>query len=357
MSLQFVDLRLNLTALMPCLMECDSLVEMGPPPDLIAGMPPPPIPAFLRDPVELLAASNGSCNLCGWAGSDDVQLMEIPRKFPMIDDMWYFVIISAAVGAILFGVLVVIASLRCKEAKVKPAHDPCSKVEKKVVVNPVQSPPHPMALPPGVSLGGPGPKALWSGLKGSESSAYSLHHHPIGPELLSNYERVDYGSVGHTRPLSPAFRMPAPIPPPLPLHPPPPTCPTYCAGAAAGNQAVHIMGNGNAYYANPESLDGSFENGGYVDSECGGGGSVVEVLRVAPDGAVVGRRCRPFATPVHGGFAGSRPAFPPHFGFASCHEQAQALESRRDGFKTGGFALPPIAALNHHNARVSSPLV
>lgn len=56
------------------------MVELGPPPDIIAAMPPPPIPAFLRDPVDFLVASNGSCDLCGWAGGDDVQLIEIARK-------------------------------------------------------------------------------------------------------------------------------------------------------------------------------------------------------------------------------------------------------------------------------------
>lgn len=352
---------------MPCLMECDALVEMGPPPDLIVGMPPPPIPAFLRDPVALLMSSNGTCDLCGWAENNDVQLMDMPEKYPAMDDMWYFVIVSAAVGAVLFGILIFIATLRCKEAKVKPVHDPCSKVEKVQcgsMVEPLPTPPQPMALPPGVQLGsGTGPKTLWSGLKGSEGSAYSLRHHPVGPELLSHYERVDYGSVGQCRPLSPVFGTPAPIPPPLPLNPPPATCPNRQGGAtvvtAVAADGVRIMGNGNAYYANPENADGSFENGGFVDSECGS----LEVRRVAPDGAVVGRRaCWP-TPPVHGGgrgweevaaaasrrfelLPGSRPA--------TCHEQVAALESRRDAFEGHGFVTP---SLGQHRARVSSPLV
>lgn len=240
-------------------------------------------------------------------------------------------------------------------AKIKPVHDPCSKSEKLqsghggVMVDPIPSPPHPMSMPPGAHLGGSGPKALWSGLKNTDSSAYSLNHHPINPELLSHYERVDYGAVGQTRPLPsivPHYRM---TPPPLPANPPPPICPTYCS-VKTEPTTVCIMGNGDAYYANPDPLDGSFENGAFVDSECS-----MEVRRVAPDGAVVCRRGRPYHAAVHGGDweraseksfdcsaqNESRPTPPIH-----CRDQASKIgigPTRFPSFEARRFA-PPMSA-------------
>lgn len=57
--------------------ECALLEELGPPPDMILTLPPPPLPAFLAEAAPALM--NESCGLCRWAGGDAVDYVEMPR--------------------------------------------------------------------------------------------------------------------------------------------------------------------------------------------------------------------------------------------------------------------------------------
>lgn len=76
-------------------MECDSLYELGPPPDMILKIPPPPIPPFMEDFVARLAAEGvdvrpdpspglaedqKSCSLCHWADGNGVGYVELAQK-------------------------------------------------------------------------------------------------------------------------------------------------------------------------------------------------------------------------------------------------------------------------------------
>lgn len=75
-------------------MECETLYELGPPPDMILNIPPPPIPPFMEEFVARLAAEginiheddNGfpeeekSCNLCQWANGNGVGFVELAQK-------------------------------------------------------------------------------------------------------------------------------------------------------------------------------------------------------------------------------------------------------------------------------------
>lgn len=79
-------------------MECETLYELGPPPDMILNIPPPPIPPFMEEFVARLAAEginiheddNGfpeeekSCNLCQWANGNGVGFVELAQKGELI---------------------------------------------------------------------------------------------------------------------------------------------------------------------------------------------------------------------------------------------------------------------------------
>lgn len=74
-------------------MECETLYELGPPPDMILNIPPPPIPPFMEDFVARLAAEGidihqdsgfpegeKACNLCQWASGNGVGYVELAQK-------------------------------------------------------------------------------------------------------------------------------------------------------------------------------------------------------------------------------------------------------------------------------------
>ena len=57
--------------------ECAMLEALGPPPDMILTLPPPPLPAFLAEAPQLM---NHSCGLCRWAAGGAVDYVEMPRQ-------------------------------------------------------------------------------------------------------------------------------------------------------------------------------------------------------------------------------------------------------------------------------------
>ena len=58
--------------------ECALLEALGPPPDMILTLPPPPLPAFLAESAPQLM--NHSCGLCRWAAGGAVDYVEMPRQ-------------------------------------------------------------------------------------------------------------------------------------------------------------------------------------------------------------------------------------------------------------------------------------
>jgi hypothetical protein len=57
---------------------CVECSDMGPPPDTILGIPPPPLPAFLqRAPI---INNTSTCSvLCDWTAGPGVEYVELPR--------------------------------------------------------------------------------------------------------------------------------------------------------------------------------------------------------------------------------------------------------------------------------------
>lgn len=218
--------------MLPCLLECDSGMDFGPPPNLIMEIPPPPIPAFLQEPVDYLVASNGTCDLCGWAIGDDAQLVQIISRYPVIEDLWYFGILSAVIGLILISILITVAALRCREAKVKPIHQTSCKSSLEKVHSEPEIVHHPLSSSQRYEDSLASTKTMWSSIKSGNGGGYVLQHHPLDPyhhQQSPLYEKVDYGSIVYSCPMVPKPSSTMLInghPPPLPAIPPPSFCPS-----------------------------------------------------------------------------------------------------------------------------------
>lgn len=232
----------------PCIEDCGFLSEIGPPPNLIVNLPPPPVPSFLQSSADiLLATNNGSCDFCNWAQGVDVPYIEVSRKGRAIDETTYFIAISACISVVIATTLLVIFIFRCKEAKVKPVPELFGK---RVVTSSISSNasldttvyantyrPTDVTTAASNPIAQQQPKTMWSGLGNIETSPYVLQHQPVNhesPELLSRYEYIDYGSVGHT------YAYPV--------------------------EVVHIMNDAENHAAH-DTVAASFENSGFVDSE------------------------------------------------------------------------------------------
>ncbi|KAF0308004.1 hypothetical protein FJT64_020714 [Amphibalanus amphitrite] len=50
-------------------------LELGPPPDFLRMVPPPPVPEFMEDYVQRLHQASGECLLCNWAHNNDSMLL------------------------------------------------------------------------------------------------------------------------------------------------------------------------------------------------------------------------------------------------------------------------------------------
>ncbi|XP_037073076.1 uncharacterized protein LOC119094105 [Pollicipes pollicipes] len=234
--------------------ECALLAELGPPPDMILTLPPPPLPAFLAESAPALM--NQSCGLCQWAGGGAVDFVEMPRPGPAIDDTWFFVIICACVGLTLFGILLTIFCLRLKEQKKsRLGLDAADKTKPPLGPARCEAVLYPSAV---AAPGGPScraSRALWAGLRTHENHYTIEHAQPVqqkaGSITASSFEFPDdYSSVGYTT-ISPQ---------------------AYRAGIPEG---VHILpAHDNSAYA--AAAD-----------------EAVQVTRVAPDGCVVTASPRP----------------------------------------------------------------
>lgn len=102
--------------------ECGGL---GPPPDTISSMPPPPLPSFLLPTTAIVALSGNNSQPCftpficepsGNREDSDIKFIDLGNKNQLsIGDTWLFVIVSLCVGIILLGVLLAILLMKCRE--------------------------------------------------------------------------------------------------------------------------------------------------------------------------------------------------------------------------------------------------
>ncbi|XP_041979914.1 uncharacterized protein LOC121733656 isoform X2 [Aricia agestis] len=93
-------------------MSCAECLSLGPPPDSIVHMPPPPLPSFLVE----LAPCRAPCP------QEDVfpgvEYHELPRHEPAAtDDTWFLVLITCCVAVLCIAALLALFLLKCREAR------------------------------------------------------------------------------------------------------------------------------------------------------------------------------------------------------------------------------------------------
>lgn len=105
--------------------------ELGPPPDTILSLPPPPLPSFLlpRSAILSVAGNNNSqpcfaafvcepsLSVFGSGGSireqSGIEFIELSHKG--IEDTWVFILVSSCVGVLLLGGLLAFILIKCRD--------------------------------------------------------------------------------------------------------------------------------------------------------------------------------------------------------------------------------------------------
>lgn len=106
---------------MGCIGECS-----GPPPNSILSMPPPPLPGFLLARSAIVALSGNDSQPCftvyvceptiGTREQSGIEFVEFSRNGPIgLEQTWIFVLISSCIGVLLFGVLLALILMKCRE--------------------------------------------------------------------------------------------------------------------------------------------------------------------------------------------------------------------------------------------------
>lgn len=100
---------------------CVQCFEVGPPPDSILTLPPPPLPAFLLPKAALAALVHNDSQPCfaaymcesnnGLREQSGIEFIELPGQ----NDAWLFVIIASLVGIILLITVLTFMIIKCRE--------------------------------------------------------------------------------------------------------------------------------------------------------------------------------------------------------------------------------------------------
>ncbi|KAF7990599.1 hypothetical protein HCN44_000404 [Aphidius gifuensis] len=101
--------------------DCGICGMMGPPPDSILYIPPPPIPLFLQYGSEIVGEGIQPSRLnkslcrhrCDWK-VDGVQYVEMPQQGTLFDDTWLLILVMSCLCIIVISVLLATLLLRCK---------------------------------------------------------------------------------------------------------------------------------------------------------------------------------------------------------------------------------------------------
>ncbi|XP_031636555.1 uncharacterized protein LOC116349315 [Contarinia nasturtii] len=104
---------------------CVQCIEIGPPPDTILTMPPPPLPSFLVPNHPLIPFAQNDSKLCyaayvceslpGPRIQSGIEFIELPGH--SLNDAWFYVIIASIVGVILLITVVIFTFIKCRENK------------------------------------------------------------------------------------------------------------------------------------------------------------------------------------------------------------------------------------------------
>ncbi|XP_055713487.1 uncharacterized protein LOC129807910 [Phlebotomus papatasi] len=200
--------------MMACIGDC---YDLGPPPDMILSMPPPPLPSFLLPRSAIVSLTGNDSQPCFAAFMCDpspgprehsgIEFIELSHKNMGVEDTWLFVLISSCVGVLLLGAILAMILMKCRESYNYSYHD-TTKPPMPVIGEPHLTP----AKPHGSYLTGtmfyPSPNAshtlqqqlahdnrvLWAAL-----TPHGTRHFVTDPYQEDHYEVVDY-SVGKPDP-------------------------------------------------------------------------------------------------------------------------------------------------------------
>lgn len=117
-----------------CVGDC---FELGPPPDTILSLPPPPLPSFLLPRSAILSVAGNNSQPCfaafvcepsmsvfGSGGSireqSGIEFIELSHKG--IEDTWVFILVSSCVGVLLLGALLAFILIKCRDVSFGSFH-------------------------------------------------------------------------------------------------------------------------------------------------------------------------------------------------------------------------------------------
>lgn len=105
-----------------CTMSCELMDDLGPPPDLILSMPPPPLPPSLQHLLADNASLGNDCNFCHlFADSGEDSEFKLPD--PSANSpagSWLTFAILATASFLIVGVLCILIIVKCRRGKFSP---------------------------------------------------------------------------------------------------------------------------------------------------------------------------------------------------------------------------------------------
>lgn len=97
--------------------------EVGPPPDSILSMPPPPLPSFLVPRTAIVALAQNDTQPCfaafmcesspGPREQSGIEFIELPGSG--INDVWLFLLIATLVGVAVIVTVLSFMMIKCRE--------------------------------------------------------------------------------------------------------------------------------------------------------------------------------------------------------------------------------------------------
>lgn len=189
-----------------CIGDC---LELGPPPDMILSMPPPPLPSFLLPRSAILAVSGNNSQPCfaafvcepSLSGSireqTGIEFIELGPKGGTIDleDTWIFILVSSCVGVLLLGALLALILIKCRETSFGQP-DPMMKQPMPILGGTILYPncSSSMMGPSGTDHGPSGPdnRVVWAALTPRGTTRHFVADGSYYPNTEDHYEVVDY---------------------------------------------------------------------------------------------------------------------------------------------------------------------
>lgn len=104
-----------------CGASCSFFEDLGPPPDLILTMPPPPLPSFLHHILiengTLGFDEDGNCNLCHLFSDNGIDSEFTLKPDLKSSESWMSVIVTAVLTSMIVGAFLLVFLVKCRKWK------------------------------------------------------------------------------------------------------------------------------------------------------------------------------------------------------------------------------------------------